>query len=600
MFTLKKFENNLNRLTDAIARFPLTTLFLLATAIVNAISINTEKDDFSKYLYTFVVGTFLSAGLQVAYERFFTKLSTRVLLMGAGIVLTAGYYVIIMNSPTLGLEMMIRTLVTNFALLIAFIWVPVIKSNISFNQSFMITFKSIFTSLFFSGVLFIGINIIIFAIDQLIFSVNYKVYPHTANIVFVLFATMYFLSLIPVFPGTMNRNKNSEQLDVQHDRIVKASHCPKFVEVLISYIIIPLIAVFTLILLLYIFRNIGGKFWTDNLLEPMLVSYAITVILVYILASEINNSFTLWFRKVFPKILVPIVIFQIVASVLSLAVTGLTYGRYYVILFGVFAAISGILLSFLPVRKNGLVAMLLIFFSVISIVPPVDAFTMSRTSQTETLKKVLVKNHMFENNQIQANASISDQDKEIITNTVSYLSMMEYTKRIEWLPDDFNMYEDFSNTFGFDMYDSQPGAMENQSVYVSLDNQSPMTFDISQYNAFVKYTLDLQNMSIDNKIADIEKLGKHYSLVHKATDGKLDIKLMEDNHKELISFNTQEVFDHFKNRNTRKEVISVKEATFSKENEHAKMTVVVQNLNIEKVNNPPSYYAELYIFVEIK
>lgn len=601
MLTFKKFENKLRGLTDAIARFPLTTIFLLAAAIVNAISISTETDDYSKFLYTFVVGTFLSAVLQVTYERFFSKLSTRVLLMGAGILLTAGYYLIIMHSPTtLGLETGIRTLVTNFALLIAFIWVTVIKSKISFNQSFMITFKSFFHSLFFSAVIYLGINIIILAIDQLIFNVNYTVYSHTANIVFVLFAPMYFLSLIPIFPGGGNRNNNQEQKDKQHEMILKVAHCPKFVEVLISYIIIPLIAVFTLILLLYIFQNIGGKFWTDNLLEPLLVSYAITVILVYILASEMNNSFTNWFRKIFPKILVPIVIFQIVASVLSLAVTGLTYGRYYVILFGVFAAIAGILLSFIPVRKNGMIALMLIVFSVISILPPVDAFTMSRTSQTQTLKKVLVKNNMLENNRIKANQSISNQDKEIITNSVSYLSMMEYTKKIDWLPDDFNIYDDFSKTFGFDEYYPQQVDMKNQSVYVMLDTQLPMTIDISPYDTFVKFTLDLQNNNKDEKIADFEKSGKHYTLVQKTTAGKVDIHVLGENNEELISFPTQEIFDHFYNRITTKEQISVKEATFSKENSHAKLAFIVQNANIDKSQQPPYYYADLYMFVEIK
>ena len=178
-------------------------------------------------------------------------------------------------------------------------------------------------------------------------------------------------------------------MDLQKESIDEAAHCPKFLEVLISYILIPLIAVFTLILVIYIIKNIGGEFWTDNLLEPMLVSYAITVILVYILASEIENKFTAFFRKVFPKVLVPIVLFQITSSILSLADTGVTHTRYYVILFGLFAAVSGILLSFLPVRKNGVIAALLIVFAIISIVPPVDAFTVSRSSQTNTLKNVL-------------------------------------------------------------------------------------------------------------------------------------------------------------------------------------------------------------------
>ena len=436
------------------------------------------------------------------------------------------------------------------------------------------------------------------AIDQLLFSVNYTVHSHTANIVFVLFAPMYFLSLIPRFPGVASDNKNPDQEHSQQEKIQKAAHCPKFLEVLISFIIIPLLAVFTCILLIYIVQNIGGDFWTDNLLEPMLVSYAITVILVYILASEINNRFTEWFRKIFPKILVPIVIFQIISSILKMSDMGLTHNRYFVIIFGVFAAIVGILLSFLPVRKNGIVALLLIIFSAISILPPVDAFTISRNSQTKTLENVLVKNNMLDHNQIKANASISDKDKEIITNSMSYLSRMEYTNKIEWLPADFDMYEDFSDTFGFDEFYPEREDMENQSVYVMLGEKAML--DISQYDNLVKYSLDIQNKSADGTIAEIEQAGKHYTLVQKTTEDKVDIKIIGENNEELISFRTQEIFDHFYNHNTMKDQISVEEATFTKENDKAKIAFVVQHLNIEKMNNPPYYYAELYILIDIK
>ena len=95
------------------------------------------------------------------------------------------------------IEIEIRTAVALFALLISFMWIPVIKSRISFNSSFMISFKSLFNSLFFSGVIFAGLSIILIAINQLIFTIDYTAYPHTVNIVFILFAPMYFLSLIP-------------------------------------------------------------------------------------------------------------------------------------------------------------------------------------------------------------------------------------------------------------------------------------------------------------------------------------------------------------------------------------------------------------------
>ena len=75
---------------------------------------------------------------------------------------------------------------------------------------------------------------------------------------------------------------------------------------------------------------------------------------------------------------------------------------------------------------------------------------------------------------------------------------------------------------------------------------------------------------------------------------------MDENNKELMNYNTQEIFDRFYNHSSMKDQISIDEATFSKDNDYANMKFVVQNLNIEKMNKPVYYSAELYIFVEIK
>src|SRR3954465_8566000 len=118
MKAFKKLKDRLKGLTDAIARFPLTTIFLLAAAFINAYDISTEKT-ISKYLLTFVVGAFLSAVAQVAYERYFNTVSTRIVLMGVVILLTAGYYLIIMQAPSFTLEIEIRTAVAFSRLRIA-------------------------------------------------------------------------------------------------------------------------------------------------------------------------------------------------------------------------------------------------------------------------------------------------------------------------------------------------------------------------------------------------------------------------------------------------------------------------------------------------
>ncbi|MFZ7944447.1 DUF4153 domain-containing protein [Neobacillus sp. 19] len=585
---LKKLTHTLTGLTDAIARFPLTTLFLLGTVFINSYMISNEKDG-SKILLTFVVGAFLSAVFQVVYDRFFSKLSIQVILMGMVVLLTAGYYLIIRQAPDPGMEIEMRTVVALFALLIAFIWVPVIRSSTSFNKSFMVTFKSFFNSLFFSGVIFGGISIILTAIDQLIFSIDSSAYAHTANFIFILFAPMYFLSLIPKYPGANEKNKPRKET------IDKAASCPKFLEILLSYILIPLLAVFTLILVTYIIKNIGGEFWTDNLLEPMLVSYAITVILVYILVSEIENKFTATFRMIFPKVLVPIVLFQIMSSIFSLADSGVTHTRYYVILFGIFAAVAGILMSVFPVRKNGVIAAMLIIFSAVSIVPPVDAFTISRTSQSKILKNVLVKNNMLEHNKIRPNASISDKDKQIITNSVQYLYMMGYTKNMKWLPDDFNAYEDFHDTFGFDEYQKQDHF--TQSIYLDLQQSTPIT--ITGFDTFAKIEILMSDQHSDDKVFDMVKEGKEYTLFKNFQQDHYDLQLKDSNDLTLISYNTQEIFDKFSHYNPSKGQISAEEATFTNENDRAKLTIVVQNLGIEK-QDAQYNNAMLFVFIQIK
>jgi hypothetical protein len=586
---INKLKDRVTGLTDAITRFPLTTVYLLAAVMINAYDINTEKS-ISKLLLTFLVGAFLSAVSQVAYERFFTKSSSRFTLMGLVVLLTACYGLIIRPAPKLSMEIEIRTAVALFALLIAFIWVPVIKSKVSFNKSFMIAFKSFFNSAFFSGVIFAGSSIILTAINLLIFAVNYRAYPHMANLIFVLFAPMYFLSLIPKYPGAKTP-ENTQQIET----VNTVSKCPKFLQILISYIIIPLVAVFTLILVIYIIKNISGTFWTDNLLEPMLVSYAITVILVYILASEIENKFTAFFRKIFPKVLVPIVLFQITASVLNSADTGITHTRYYVVLFGIYAAAAGVLLSFLPIRKNGVIAALLIVFAAVSIVPPVDAFTISRNSQTQTLKNVLVKNHMLKDNIIKQNGSISDKDKKTITNAVYYLNRMEYTKDIKWLPKSFNADADFYRTFGFKEYQDQ--RIVGQSIYVGLGPSASIS--ISGYDTFVQTEVNSFGKGGNGTTSVVDKRGQKYTLMQDFSNGQIVLNLVGVNDQKVISFNTQEIFDRYSNYPTTKDPLSVKEATFTKENDKAKIKIVVQSAGIEK-QSKQNNNASLFVFVQIK
>lgn len=602
MMLLNILQGKLRGLYDAISRYPLTIVFLIAAAVVNAMAINREVDYF-KFFLTYAVGASLGFTLQAAWERYYEKISTRALLMGVGLLLTLGYFLIVRRYTTTSIETSIRTSVALFALAMAYIWVPVIKSKVSFNESFMTAFKSFFNSLLFSGVLFLGVSLIITATDLLLFRVDEKVYAHSANLIMVLFAPIYFLSLIPIYPGVSDGSLPSERLEERDERIAKSSSCPKFLEILISYIIIPLLSMYTVILVIYIATNITGKFWTDNRLEPMFVGYAITVILIYILASRLGNKFAALFRKIFPKILVPIVLFQIVSSVIRTMDTGIMHGRYYVILFGIFAAITGILLSFLPVRKNGIVAALLIVFSVISIVPPVDAFTISRSNQLGMLESTLVKNNMLKENKVIPNPAVPEADRKVISDTINYLGMMEYTKDIAYLGEDFNSYDDFYDTFGFYRYEETLYGQE--AVNLNLNPQSPI--NISGYDRLVTVGTYYEKGSPDTitKICDFEKAGVTYTLSRTGTPDPGKIWLSDDKGQELITVDLKTVFDKFDtsaggNYRISKDSMPAEEATYTQENDRVLISLVALNLYIDKSNIEQQYGGDFYVLMKIK
>lgn len=595
MKVIQNIQNKFQGFIQACKRYPLSVVFLVAIAGLNAYMIQQEADDYTRYLYSFFIGVFLSATAQHVYERFFEKTMQRILLMVGAIILTVLYFYTIGPSVDYDLETTIKTGIIFFALTFAFMWIPTINSKVTFNKSFLATFKSFFTTVLFSVVLYAGIGFILLAVDQLLFSLDYKVNLHCLNLVASLFAPIFFLSGTPLYLSKQDESTQSleEQADKQ-EQIEQELMVPKVLELLLSYIVIPLTAIFTIILLVYLLQNITGEFWTNNLLEPMLVSYAITVIIVYFLVSTINTKSAIFFRKIFPKVLVPIVLFQTVSSVLRIQETGLTLGRYYVILFGVFAFIAGIIFSVLPVRKNGWVAVVLIVFSLISILPPVDAFTVSRVSQTNLLKETLVKNNMLEGNKIIPNASIPDEDKIKISQTIDYLASMNYSKEIEWLaPYNQRLNYQFEEVVGFEPVYDESSFSPNQSYYATIDWKGSPLLSIEDYDKMIVFS---QYDSPTLSAIDFEVENSTYDIISKNEDNTTNLSLINEQNDTLITIDLQETIDQVAASAQTKNVITLEEATVTTENEEAKMNIVFTSIDI--YDN--QYNSEFYLFIDIK
>jgi hypothetical protein len=598
-------------LTDTVMRFPLTVILLVAAVVTNLIAIESEYEIvYTRLLISFLLGAAVFVVLQMLYERFLDRPVIRIVFMLVAVACSVIYYMVIRNAHW-RVDVTVRTIVIWFLLLICFLWIPSIRSRISINETIMAVVKSLFTSLFFDGVLFLGTVAIISATDLLIFEVSNEAYIHSANIIFVLLAPVYFLSMIPLYPGKGEDGSQSPNTDgdrfstdgataetlPEEDRLrsslVRMITPSKFLESLITFVIIPITAVFTIILLLYLVINIRGEFWTDNLMEPMLVSYSITVIIVYLLSSTIQKPMARYFRLIFPKVLIPIVLFQTLSSVLKISDVGVTYGRYYVILFGVFATAAGALFSFLPVRKNGIIAPILLVLAFLSILPPVDAFTLSRVSQEARLEKVLVKNKMLSEGAITPKTDISEEDKDDIISSLDYLDRMEYTRRISYLKSYSNTF-DFEKTFGFDRYDYLN--KDYKSYYYSRNTSEPIP--ITGFDTMLQ--VNIGNMSEVPGIT-LEIDGSSYTIGLDTTDQEKRLIILRDSQgQDLIRYEMDHLFTKFTGTDSGKDIMTSEEMTFRTENERAALTIIANYISYNEWAEGKDKSADLIILVDIR
>ena len=599
----ESFKSRFRGLGNSITRFPLTTLFLLAMTILNALMIENRQMDFTRLIYSFLVGALLSAVAQMHYERFFEKSTFRVGLMIGSLTLTLGYYFIIGPQNDVNLDVTIKTFAAFFALLMAFIWIPSINNeNIFFHQSFLAAFKSFFITLLFALVLALGMGAIYSAIDYLLFNVDPYLFTHTLNIVGSFFAPLYFLSLTPFF-SEVKENKSSALL--RQEEVIKNKQqfrLPHFFELLLSYVVIPLIVIYTLILLIYILMNITGDFWTDNLLEPLLVSYAVSVLIVLTLSYNSENRFAVLFRKIFPKILVPIALFQTVASILRIREMGITHGRYYVILFGIFATLAGLIMSLMKPKFHGYIVAVLLLFITFSIVPPLDAFSISKRNQLSLFENKLRENNILVEGEIQPNDSVSVSDRIIITKTAVYINNLGYISELSFLPENFDLYTDFQETFGFNLTYSQIEETSTVSNYIYLNrDELVVETDDSDVLLFQMLTSikNIEQEPFENLVFTINN--ENYFLERTLTDAYYILTLKNDLEEEIISYPLEEIFEEVFDNETalpfyEERFLTVEEATFINENERVELRLIVLSLEQNEDYNS----AELLVLINFK
>jgi len=594
MSRIKNFMNNIvYNLKETITRFPMTIVFLSSLSTVMFLIIedysSLDIDLLSRYMFAGIFGAFLATTVRFMMERY-ENLKNSFLFYGLTILLTIGYFYF-MTDDKVDNKMLIHLLVISFALFAAYLYLPSSKNALNFGNVALAHFKSAFTAILYGIVLYVGIAAIIGAIDILLYDVDYKSYAHAANIIFIFFTPLYYLSLLPKFNSRDENDNAKKEISFTY---------PRFLDILVSYITIPLITAFTAVLIIYFIKILATGVWPVGQIGPMVLGYSAAGYFIYILSSNLNNKFSVLYRKLFPLILIPLVVMQMVSSYIRIDAYGITESRYYVVLFGIFSIVCALVLIFDKKKNPNTIVLLSAVFALMSIIPPVDAFTVSKNSQERRLTEILNRNKMIVDGEIVKKTDLSTDDMFEITNISNYMYGMGYLDDMDWFPDKYadNYYGNFKNIYGFEQYYDRgfPGQEETLYLYAILDENEKI--NIEDYDLF--FRIYIQNKRGPGEdIGEFSLKGKNYSIKQIPDEkGYITITVSDDTNT-LIEIPMKEFIDGlFEKSNSPKGLMDKDTLTIEKQNDKLKVKLLIYDMNVDR-NDPDDIYisANIYVFV---
>lgn len=585
MKRMQRIQQMFQQIGPTVARFPLTFLCLLILTILMSLNIMNSQSDYSELMATFLAGAFAFAVAQMIYERFYSSNQMRWIAYGGALLFTVLVYILLTSRGLESLQDTIRMSLLIGGLGVAFVWVPSIKNKVPFHFTLFAGLRAWFLASLFSLVLFIGLSLILSAINQLLFDLPTDTFLHVTNPVYTFIGPLLFLLWIPRFPGKWLSERDETVQEAAQIEVKKVTSPAKSVEWLISYIVIPLIAIFTIILVLYLIQNITGNFWTDNVLEPMLVTYTTIGILVYLLASTIDNTVTSLFLRWYPLVLVPLVVFQTIASFLRMQEIGLTHGRYFTLLTGIFTIIAGFILIRFRSRRNGWIALLLLVFIAVSIIPPFDAFTTSRNYYVRQMENVMQQNGILQDGEIVPveEETIPEEDKLVLVRSYNYLSRMNELDHVQGIENGFGSSQDFVQLFGFYPGDrgneGGPEFEDYRSAMVSWDRE--LLFDVQGFDQLTQIYFDGRPSSLLLSERTFVKNGVTYRF-YTSRINEEDMLVLEtaEEGETLVEMNLVDAFEQvLSSRTGDTGEVTLEEATITSEADEGIIEMIVLSIS---------------------
>lgn len=565
----------INKLYLSLRRFPLTILFsiLVAALLIMISEINPTNNTMSKIAMTLALGIPLSMCTKLYFERKSEPNTIKCSIIYAlNIFFLILYYLLFLSN--LGMVSTTRYIAVSFTLYLSFIFIPYFFKRDYFGKYVIILLSGFLLTVIYSAVMYAGLSAILFAVDKLIgIKILSKVYYYTFLMVDFIFAIPYFLGLIPF---------KKEDLNIKP--------YPKALKVLLLYIVMPLLTVYTAILYIYLGKILITRIWPIGMVSNLVLWYSVIVAIVLFFITPLKSG-DKWANKFFkfsPKIILPILIMMFLSIGIRVNAYGITEKRYYVILLSLWVLCIMLYFSFSKSLRNIILPITLCFLSIISAFGPLSSYSVSMSSQNYRFEKILVKNNMLVSGKIESSNSISKEDKVNISSILSYFNTNHSLKDLKYLPSTFKI-EDMNNLLGFS-YEYPSNEFSDQN-YFYINTKTEKALDIKGYD----YLFDMRSMNISTN-------SQIYAVFDYETG---DLKLVSQGkniyQKNLNSF-AKEIIDRYGD-STKEITLSNDEMTMNEENDKVKVKVVFFSISGRKNSTSQELDAkgnEFYLLVKLK
>lgn len=564
---IRRFQS-LDEWKGSLLRFPMVVVFgFIAAALsmyVNRIPYDQPTMMAEVGIYASTVGMLLATVVQVAYERFL-KDGSQVQALGLQGVAGFGAVVYYLFASRTGdfysSHLFTRTNIAMFLLTLLIIWLPSIKNEgLDFAQSFRIWFKSFFVSAVYTGILMIGISLVLAGWSILISNVEGELYWDIFSVLIYIFFPWYILSQQSVFSRPFVEEEGKMSSDVS-----------KFLDILLTKIFIPIVTVYTMIIFIYFFSTLGN--WTDITIEIVMVSYLVVGWMVLFLVAAIQRPFVVRFTQIYAVAVLIASVFQIYRSVIYSNVYGVTMSRYMLLLFCSISAVGAVLYLI----KNEWLPPVLVAGLFVAMMPPVDAISVSVASQGKIVNDIIADYpDLITDGQLQLTPENVEQLDETtvqkMKQSLRYLDKYNELGRVSSIPEDFDVYQDLRAFDGVDTdddYDYDYGYSDSYyfSAHLNFDEGSSTAFTSSGGGELV-----LLN-AYDSPVT-FTALGKNFS--HEIVD-VTSLQVTDKDSGEVLTFDLTGLEELTEAENIS---LTIDQATFSQESDSYTATLVVQDFSI--------------------